>query len=453
MIMQGSTVIHVHQLDGCAPAPLANYLKALGILRLVSESGDSSARGWWDGNRFRLATTLTRHDLEGFFLHCYCPTPMFNPWGARSGFYSGSAEKGARESLEEIEGSSMPQLKQFREAIKMVRSVIPETKPSKQQQSRLALDLRLKARGASSLWLNTVISVIGSGNDVRLGQPPIFGTGGNEGSGGYPSAYMSAIVEALIKAKWNHAVPAALFGGSTMQCCWDQSINQFSPGGASTPWDMLLAFEGACTLRSSVGGRTVSKSTRWMSSPFYVAPRSFGYASGSRLDEKYLHQGRERPGRGEQWFPMWKQPSQFSEVQQIFSQGRAATKAGRATDGWAMARAVTGFGVSRGIPEFLRYGYQQRNNQATHFAVPLGRFRVPDAESVKSSCLDDLSRWVGVLHREVHPDDHQKATRVPARLTTEYRRLADAMFSIMTTEPLFSSIRMSSCALGTSKRS
>ena len=89
-----------------------------------------------------------------------------------------------------------------------------------------------------------------------------------------------------------------------------------------------------------------------MSSPFYVAPRSSGYASGSRLDENSLNKGREYPGRGEQWLPMWDKPSMFSEVQQMFLQGRAATKAGRATDGWTMARAVAGFGVSRGIPQF-----------------------------------------------------------------------------------------------------
>ena len=47
-------MIHVHELDGCAPTPLAHYLKALGILRLVAEQADEHARGWWEGNHFRL---------------------------------------------------------------------------------------------------------------------------------------------------------------------------------------------------------------------------------------------------------------------------------------------------------------------------------------------------------------------------------------------------------------
>ena len=431
-------MIYVHQLDGCAPTPLAHYLKALGILRLVAEQADLDARGWWDGDRFRLATKLNRKGLEAFFLYDYKPTPIFNPWGARSGFYAAGSEKSARESLIRIERSSNPRLGPFRTMIKMVRSVITDTasgdKPSDKERDRFILHLRRNTRGASSLWLDAVVTLIGAGDEVSLAQPPIFGTGGSEGSGGYPSAYMSAIVESVVEANWGHVVASMLFGGTVPQCHWDQSMGQFAPGGVSTPWDLLLAFEGACMLRSSVGGRTSAGSRRWMSSPFYVAPRSSGYASGSRLDEKFLNKGREYPGRGEQWLPMWAKPSTYFEVQQVFLQGRAVTKAGRATDGWTMARAVAGFGTSRGIRQFLRYGYQQRNNQATHFAIPLGRFFPPDAElatSTKSSCLDDVDGWVRSLHREAHPADDQKAKRVPSRMVATYGRLMDALFSVV----------------------
>lgn len=427
-------MIHVHQLDGCAPAPLAHYLKALGVLRLISEQGDREARGWWDGDRFRLATKLTREELVAFFLRDYQPTPMFNPWGARSGFYAGGSEKSAREFLNEIERSKNPRLAPFRSVAKTVRSVVTGTtagKPSDKERERLINELRLQVRGTSALWLDTVLALIGAGNDMSMAQPPIFGTGGNEGSGGYPSAYMSALVNAVLKADWNHAVSVSLYGGSTAKCRWNRTMGQFAPGGNSTPWDLLFSFEGACMLRSAVGGRQATTSRRWMSSPFYVAPRSAGYASASRLDERVVNKGREQPGRGEQWFPLWSRPSSLSELQQVFLQGRAATKAGRATDGWAMAKAVSALGVSREIPEFMRYGYQQRNNQATHFAIPLGRFRVFEKKQSTTSCLDDLDRWLGSLHRDAHPGDDQKAKRVPGRLTTTHRRLMDALFAVI----------------------
>ena len=34
-------------LKGCTPEPLMNYLKALGILRLVAEQRDPNAQGCW----------------------------------------------------------------------------------------------------------------------------------------------------------------------------------------------------------------------------------------------------------------------------------------------------------------------------------------------------------------------------------------------------------------------
>ncbi|HVX67821.1 MAG TPA: type I-U CRISPR-associated protein Csx17 [Bryobacteraceae bacterium] len=77
--------LEIHELRGCAPAPLAQYLKALGILRLLAEQGgDPDARGWWQNERFCLLTSLTREGLERFFLERYQPTPLLSPWIASS---------------------------------------------------------------------------------------------------------------------------------------------------------------------------------------------------------------------------------------------------------------------------------------------------------------------------------------------------------------------------------
>ena len=366
-----------------------------------------------------------------------------------------------------------------RQVIKVISDMTPAGELSKENKKELVPFLHLRIRGKSSLWLNTVVALIGAGDEMSWKQPPIFGTGGNEGSGGYPSSYMSAIVESIVEEKWNHAIPCVLFGKTIPKCHWDQSMGQFAPGSVSTPWDMLLAFEGACILRSSVAEKGSTNSKRWMSSPFYVAPRSAGYASNSRLDERLLNKGRESPGRGEQWLPIWTRPSRYTEVQQIFTQGRAATKVGRATDGWTMARAVSSFGVSRGIAKFIRYGYQQRNNQATHFAIPLGYFHTPDIKghheksdalpyemhshyekvsrrgsshgpagfsrqgdgdfswcpkvetTAQSSCLDDLNVWLRSLHREAHPSDDKDAKTIPYRMVNTYGRLMDALFLVV----------------------
>jgi hypothetical protein len=59
---------HRLSLPGCAPIPLAHYLKALGILRLVAEDrerGDPAAAGCWDRDVFILHSRLDREVSEG----------------------------------------------------------------------------------------------------------------------------------------------------------------------------------------------------------------------------------------------------------------------------------------------------------------------------------------------------------------------------------------------------
>jgi CRISPR-associated protein Csx17 len=74
-------------LAGCAPVPLASYLKALGVFRLVAEQKDKSARGCWRDEAFVLGTVLTDEELVRFFLDEYRPSPIISPWNGGSGFY------------------------------------------------------------------------------------------------------------------------------------------------------------------------------------------------------------------------------------------------------------------------------------------------------------------------------------------------------------------------------
>ena len=79
-------------LPGCTPTPLASYLKALAVLRLVAEAaaedgGDPDATGFWRDDVFVLRTRLTREQLCDFFLERYRPTPLIAPWNGGSGFY------------------------------------------------------------------------------------------------------------------------------------------------------------------------------------------------------------------------------------------------------------------------------------------------------------------------------------------------------------------------------
>jgi CRISPR-associated protein Csx17 len=69
-------------LTGCAPIPLAHYLKALGILRLVAESelSDAAVTAFWKDDQFVLNSRFDREMLVEFFLRDYKPTPLIVPW-------------------------------------------------------------------------------------------------------------------------------------------------------------------------------------------------------------------------------------------------------------------------------------------------------------------------------------------------------------------------------------
>lgn len=113
--------MHLHILKGCSPAPLANYLKALGVLRLVGEQADVQARGWWDGERFCLLSKLSKDELEAFFLEKYEPTPLLSPWNKGCGFF-----KASDPGLCPIEHSDAPRFQKFRDGIMAGRRLLDE---------------------------------------------------------------------------------------------------------------------------------------------------------------------------------------------------------------------------------------------------------------------------------------------------------------------------------------
>ncbi len=79
---------HVHELTGLKPDALATYLAALGVIRVLAEQRDASARGFWRDEHFVLVTELSWEEVQRFFLEDYEPTPILAPWNLESGFFS-----------------------------------------------------------------------------------------------------------------------------------------------------------------------------------------------------------------------------------------------------------------------------------------------------------------------------------------------------------------------------
>lgn len=394
--------LHIHRLEGCAPSPLAHYLKALGVLRLVAEQADPGARGWWQGERFHLLTRLDHPALADFFLDRYAPTPLITPWNGGSGFYP----KDNTEGLAAIASSTAPRLSAYRDAIAIGQALTRDfaQAPKNELKAALQRDCRARWRGPLAEWLDAAV-VLGGDGDPSY--PALLGTGGNDGRLDFTNNFMRRLAGLFdMSAPQSAALPdaapllaAALWGDPAPGLSSSAAIGQFLPGGAGganqgtgfgadsliNPWDFILMLEGAIVFRASLVRRTESQELPQASAPFALRGSAVGYGSAADADES---------ARGEQWMPLWSAPTTYAEVAQLFAEGRSKLGARTAQRPLEFARAIARLGVARGIEAFERFGYIERNGQA-NLAVPLGRWRVQARPH--QDLLDDIAGWVDTL--------------------------------------------------------
>lgn len=516
---------HLHHLRGCSPAPLALYLKAIGILRLVSEQADPTARGWWQDEHFCLLTTLDEGALEGFFLDRYAPTPFLSPWNKGSGFYkendpglvpleqstadrfgmfrdaardarllldaignadaairaikdrtkttkafqspdqrellrsssafrrtvntlrneldkddlSEDARATAQSTLEEVlsiaADATKPPTKTEAERLKKLtgykRLLAEADREFKRLKASLLPDCRRTWRGLHAQWMSAGV-VLDENGEPQF--PSLLGTGGNDGNLDFTNNAMLRLGE-LFDLTAEHGQPKpgtaellkeALWGSPTNRLTTN-AIGQFLPGnggGANSsngaggaplvnPWDFVLMLEGAVPFSARTTRRLDQLATSKASAPFAVFSHAAGHASP----------GNEKDNRGEQWMPLWSQPATQHDLRALF--GDARLQLGRQSVNRPVdaARAIARLGVASGITEFTRYGFLERNGQST-LAVPLGRIHV--RHRPRATLIDDIAPWLDRLQRLAR-DSH-----APARLVHAERRLADAVFSVLT---------------------
>jgi CRISPR-associated protein Csx17 len=429
--MKPRSPIHIHRLLGCRPKPLAHYLKALGVLRLVAEQIDSKARGWWQDDVFHLSTTLDREALEDFFLSKYVPTPMLAPWLPRSGFSNDSSHSKTREWLTRIFEANDKRFNEFRQChAQFVQFAelfgLDLSEPDCMRTTQFINFARVRVAPSTRLWIDTCSLPI----DDRISYPAIFGTGGNEGSGSYLANYYQALAVSLIVKEDN--LPFALFNEKIVATPIP-SKNRHNAGhysestGIDSPWTYVLAIEGSLLLASSISRRmdlsrqnSAAGTAASLASPFTVANDCVGYASSSVVDSKSNRQGKLVPGRGEQWMPIWTSPTRMIELKQMFREGRSGLRrrpASRSRDFWM---AISRSGVARGISEFERYGYVQRNGD-NHMAIPLGRFKVQTRPNQR--LLDEVAPWIDRL-RQIASDK-----LAPQSIARAYRACELAVFN------------------------
>lgn len=418
-----STHIHVHALAGCTPTPLAAYLKALAVTRLVAGQRDPSLRAWWQDDTYFIATELDIDAVLGFFLHDYRPTPLIAPWNGGSGFYP----KDNKSGLDMIAGGSAARFGDYRRIIQIGRELTQGTgeAPKKDGKTALIRSLRNRIRGPGAEWLDAALVLAGDG--VRY--PALLGTGGNDGRLDFTNNQMQRLCE-LISPDSGEPLPraapllrASLLSTATSGLMQGKPIGQFFPGAAGganstngysgesliNPWDFILMLEGAVLLQVAAVRRLDAGELPQAAAPFAVRSQAAGYASATGADES---------ARGEQWMPMWTAPASLAEIRALFAEGRLQSgekRAGRAIDA---AKAVARLGTARGVGELVRFGFIERNGQA-NLAVPLGRWQVRRDPHVH--LLDDIDPWVDRLRHKAG------GKGAPASMERDLRRIERAM--------------------------
>ena len=440
-------------LKGCAPVPLAHYLKALGIFRIVAEQVERGAKGCWIGDSFQLKTTIDSESLRTFFLKQYSPTPIVAPWNGGSGFYfqeekltekdplTGKRKKTGRriqqtaatKAVQDILDSTTLRLSGYRESLQITKNLIKkmglEEAPSKGEKEELIQAVRNSLPDSAIDWIDA--SVILTTETARF--PPLLGTGGNDGNLDFSSNFMQRLKGVFEFSNGNPMstseawLDGALFGENSDGLVSGISIGQFYPGAVGgpnsapgfvsdspvNPWDYLLMIEGALFFASATVKRLQANMPGVLSYPFSVRPSGVGYGSASESDE--------RSARAEIWMPLWEKPTGLSELKALMNEGRAQVGTRPARNGVDFARAVASLGVDRGLKSFQRYGFLERNGR-NFFSVPLERVIV--SRRIQVELLNDVDSWLDSFH------DKARSEKAPASVGRALHVLESSILAI-----------------------
>lgn len=389
------------ELKGCHPNSVASYLKALGVLRLIHEQTDSylPVKGYWQNDVFFLQSEQTSETLIHFFLRKYQPTPLLAPWNGSTGFYP----KDKRKTLDALVDSKTVRLQPYREAIDIAQNIVTEMGLAKQpggndpNKRLLIRNLRDQLPDLAVRWIDTCALV--SNDNIQY--PPLLGTGGNDGNFEFSRTFQQQL-QNLFDFDLGEPTPASeillrasLLGEVLPGLAFSGKIGQFDPmaaGGANAapgfdaksrvnPWDYVLMLEGTFAFQTRLTRKFESSAKGALTYPFAVRPTPAGYGSAAEAENI----------RAETWLPLWSRPARWNELQVLFGEGRAKLGGRVPKTGVDFALAISDLGKFRGLDEFVRYSFQERNG-LSYFAVPLGRFSLDS--NAPTDLLAELENWL-----------------------------------------------------------
>lgn len=458
------TTHHTIPLPGCTPEPLMNYLKALGILRLVggSSSGDTNIRGCWVDGIFTLETTLAKEALEEFFLKTYVPTPIVVPWSG-SDFFDVKRTTVALQFTKTPAGANIiaafaatthPRFAPYRAAITSSLDSLRAAGIEKKEQmkgeakSRFLSLLRGSAESQVADWIDAA-AVIEQSKPVFTAM--LGSGGGSDGNTHFSDNFMQNLWDVFPEFDSQRYVKAgaeldfntdskclsllrhALYGTSTTELAEKRTSSLFDSGAVGgpnagqgferdaivNPWNFILAVEGAMCFAGALCRRTGVRLGSAPAFPFQVHATPNAAAS---VVEK------EQAGK-ELWLPIWERPATAAELLQVFAEGRMQTGNRAAASGVDAARAVASLGIDRGLLGFQRFAILRGRVGGENYntAAGLGLHLVRSRRHV--DLVREVDRWLSTFRVKCFENESEEdRNKGNARLTSALRRIERAIF-------------------------
>lgn len=438
-------------LHGCTPEPLMGYLKALGVLRLVSEQKDPQAKGCWRNGEFVLRSSLDEGQLLDFFKEEYRPTPVVVPWSG--GDFFGVNPKGnigpykktptSSAIIEAFLASATPRLTQYRIALQSTLSSMDVLGlDDKNKLNDKTLKSAFLARLRSCLaddglgWIDACAVI----DDAKPMFNSLLGSGGgSDGNTHFSDNFMQNLWEVLpdfddqrtrsadSRNFCSNLLKSTLLGVGTTDLVPKRTSALFDAGAVGgqnaghgferpslgNPWSFILCLEGTLLLAGSLSKRQSSQARSTASFPFQFR------ISATGLDSSV---NKETAGR-ELWLPTWHKPALASELACLLGEGRGTLRKSPVVNSVDFARAVVSLGIDRGIKSFTRYAILRGRVGGENYntSALMGRFEVLHRPEI--GLLLEIDQWLDRFRRAASED------KAPPRFRSILRDIERSIFS------------------------
>lgn len=391
-----------------APTPLASYLSALGLLRVLGAQLDQQTRGFWKDGRFHLVTSATIQEISTFLAEQYQPSPCLTPWNKDSGFLSGQPPA----EFSQLQGQRFTELRRIAAAAApIVARYARSGRIDKTEKALLMEDLsRSIGHDGWSSWLRLcAVPFQDAKGTLDIRHPALLGgTGGAFGRADFGAKF----IQALLHAKADHFAAAILGtpdpglliskGDSMIYAPASRGDGQQGYGVATqdtssakaNPADLLLLAEGmglfegyATTAHPEAGGRG---SHQQASFSLAVLHNVSGHPSSSWLE----NEGKQTE---ELWCPLWDEACSFTDVRQALARVALMPLPRQLQSGTDFALYASQLGRSHGLSGFARYCFPARIGKGTKMPSLIELFPLRDDQEDRSDALAGVVRFCSSL--------------------------------------------------------